>query len=553
MSRFCTAKQTTFGTENTKTQVVADEDRLRNATDNLIFTTVASFLQQWPNTRYRNGHAIIKGTIPVGTVMHVMLYHGRPNSNLPLEPEWLAFNVEHSYLLCFPPECWMLTLEVEEELNILYFDGSSAANSKMGHQDSQDVVLWGKPRPDMVWKEWERIKETCEWGEPFGIDGFVREVMLCDFTKKVKLVSTLHIMACSRPTHLDQDFIPYADTFLERQRIRFERPISTARDSNSTLNDGPEKPPPHLPQRLPRPSQPLPPHWSGSIRDGDSVRIEALLAAAWNSFQPGEARVKLDYSRLVSFYDPTFTSLIDAREGLDRHHHRLTNLSHTDYLVAMAQLHDALTRETPKSSGIDWSTLTRSVTDRYGDRLYLLNSTLHTEPTNTVNATSIAARVRSQLMVMLMPSMIYGVVPDGDEGSGTSWVEPIREHCATWMTKLIKEDALTRSERMIKIATEGVLSRICSTITNLWKDALSVESVPEDQASLLLEAWRNELDKLMMWLDWPIWDTCHPACPDDMFCYIPTWPWGIRWMDDDTGIDMTPRCVSRFQAMPRRS
>lgn len=38
-------------------------------TDNFIFTTIASLLQQWPNTRYRNGHTIAKGTIPVGTIL----------------------------------------------------------------------------------------------------------------------------------------------------------------------------------------------------------------------------------------------------------------------------------------------------------------------------------------------------------------------------------------------------------------------------------------------------------------------------------------------------
>jgi len=93
---------------------------VRNATDNLIFTTVASLLQQWPNTRYRNGHTIVKGTIPPGTVLcakfrHLFFslcysegcrYHGRADKNIPLEPEWLAFNVEHSYVLCqLVPEC----------------------------------------------------------------------------------------------------------------------------------------------------------------------------------------------------------------------------------------------------------------------------------------------------------------------------------------------------------------------------------------------------------------------------------------------------------------
>ncbi|KAJ6507653.1 hypothetical protein DFH09DRAFT_276670 [Mycena vulgaris] len=36
-----------------------------NATGHLIFDTVSSLLQHWPNTRYRNGHNIIPG----------MMYH----------------------------------------------------------------------------------------------------------------------------------------------------------------------------------------------------------------------------------------------------------------------------------------------------------------------------------------------------------------------------------------------------------------------------------------------------------------------------------------------
>jgi hypothetical protein len=342
--------------------------------------------------------------------------------------------------------------------------------------------------------------------------------MLCDFTRKVKLVSTLHIMSYTRPWH-PHKFSLYSNTFLERQYIRFARSLSITTDSNSTLDDRP-KPPPGPPGRRPPPEQPLPPNWSGPIRSGDSADIEGILAAAWNSFQPGEARVKLDYSRLVSFYDPIFTSLIDARAGLGRHHHRLTNLSHTDYLVAMAQLRDDLNREAPKSSVIDWGTLTRSVTDRYGDRLYLLNKTLASQPSDEINATSIASSVRNQIMVMLMPSMIYGVVPDSDDGFETAWVEPIKDHCATWLTKLIRVETLSRSERMIKTAMEGVLSRICSAIANIWKDALSVTSVSEDRTVELLVIWRNELNGLMSWLDWPMWDICRPACPDEVYIQV---------------------------------
>jgi hypothetical protein len=68
----------------------------------------------------------------------------------------------------------MLTFEVEEELNVVYFDGSSGANSVWGHQDTQDIVLWGKPRPDKNRAERERIVKLCQWAQPFGLDAIIR-------------------------------------------------------------------------------------------------------------------------------------------------------------------------------------------------------------------------------------------------------------------------------------------------------------------------------------------------------------------------------------------
>ena len=72
----------------------------------------------------------------------------------------------------------MHTLVVEEPLNILYFDGSSAANSDRGHLDSQDIFLFGRVRPDKLWAERERIWRLCNWGAALGIDAYVRWVFL---------------------------------------------------------------------------------------------------------------------------------------------------------------------------------------------------------------------------------------------------------------------------------------------------------------------------------------------------------------------------------------
>jgi hypothetical protein len=62
----------------------------------------------------------------------------------------------------------------------MYFDGSSAAKMYDGPMDTQDIVAWGKPQPDKLRSERERIKILCDWGREFGLDGFIRmEFHLC--------------------------------------------------------------------------------------------------------------------------------------------------------------------------------------------------------------------------------------------------------------------------------------------------------------------------------------------------------------------------------------
>jgi hypothetical protein len=340
---------------------------------------------------------------------------------------------------------------------------------------------------------------------------FYSEVMLCDFTKKIKPISNLHLMSYNLTGFLEPDEPSDIDAFYERQYIRFSTANLTMDDLLQLFDKPPAGPPVLGPPPL---EQPIPEHWTGPIRGAGSVGVETVLAAGWNSFYPGEVRVKLDYSRLISFYDPTFMSLVEDRQGLDRHSHRLINISHTDYLESMRQLEDALTRKDIKSAVIDWSTLTRSVTDRYGERLYLLRKTLQQPPAN-LTSYLIVARVRDQLLVMLMPSMIYGVLPGND--TDTTWVKPMTEHCSTWMTKLIKPQALSRSERMIKTATEGVLQRICNTLTSMWADALSANDASEERAEELISRWNGQVSDLMRWLDWPVWDVCRPTCPEEVF------------------------------------
>ena len=104
------------------------------------------------------------------------------DADLPPGPEWVATDPEHSYSFCrdkfqhFLPQkgCWHLTLTTTRPLKVVYFDGSSAAKIPYGPMDTQDLLAWGEARSENIWNETQRIEDLCEWGEDFGIDGFVR-------------------------------------------------------------------------------------------------------------------------------------------------------------------------------------------------------------------------------------------------------------------------------------------------------------------------------------------------------------------------------------------
>ncbi|KAF9526541.1 hypothetical protein CPB83DRAFT_857702 [Crepidotus variabilis] len=106
-----------------------------NSTSQWIFDTVNSLLKLWPNTRLRNGHNIVPGILPVGT----LLYHGTSSRQVPTTSDWTAIDPEHSYLFCRDMTgggkgCWHLTLAVTHPLKVCISMG--AVRPKCGE------VLW---------------------------------------------------------------------------------------------------------------------------------------------------------------------------------------------------------------------------------------------------------------------------------------------------------------------------------------------------------------------------------------------------------------------------
>ncbi|KAG1756850.1 uncharacterized protein EDB91DRAFT_39264 [Suillus paluster] len=485
-----------------------------NATGHLVFETVNSLLQHWANTRHRIGmsqpiaehwaavlqlvthylcpvgHTIIPGTVPVGT----LLYHGsKIGPHIPTALNWVATEPDHSMIFCYgdvKTGCWHTTFKVTRSMKVLYFDGSSAAKIPEGTMDTQDLVAWSEMKPEWLENEQLRIKDLCKWGQKYGVNGFVRmemnfEIMVCDFTSHMEIVSFLN---------------------LETLRVA-DGPVIDLPDDTDTLH----------------------------------AAFEVMHSASWHELHPGDTRVILDYSAFVSFYDTTLVpSLVPRRVGLERWDHRVAGISSEDIERVKDKLAEALVRPPATASGIDWKTVLQVVVDRYASRLevmqYLLNITLD----DTSILIDHARKVQRQLRTVLTPYTILAALPSNTSvatNATNSWAAPVFRECATSHMAIAARGAtLMPSEHLLLQAVQETTREICRVTTKMWASGLIAgvdpfypsDQRPEaDRIRTLMGEWKEDMTKLISWLDWSVWVKCKPACGVEEMCYLPTWPLGF--------------------------
>ena len=271
--------------------------------------------------------------------------------------------------------------------------------------------------------------------------------------------------------------------------------------------------PPGIPFPLPPPSPPKPPSgWRGSLPNGGRSSREAYLAGGWHDLAPGETRVRLDYSGLVTFYDPSLSSLVESRYGKDRLHLRLEGISVPDSERVRAELHAVLMRKQDRGSGVDWGSIARVVTERYAGRLEYLRFLL--SPNSTfADALERAAIARAQLLVMLAPYITRVDIPKRlPPSADLSWVAPVALRCATTQTSHIPLGMLTPQEARIHAAVENTLHEICRRLVLMWAEFFDVEAADEARATEASEVARGHIEELMAWLDWSVWVRCEPGC-----------------------------------------
>jgi len=231
----------------------------------------------------------------------------------------------------------------------------------------------------------------------------------------------------------------------------------------------------------------------------------------WHNRSPGETRVKIDYSRVVSFFDPALSSLVEARARKSRGEFRLDGISDTDSKYIRDQLTELFTRD-GQGSGTDWGSITQVIVDRYGGHLELLQHILRNQESRR-NVTEQVTEARSQVLAMLTPYMLTSAIPPNPTGPvDPSWIDPVVKHCASTHTAWAPETLLTPQEKVIKGAVEEVLSQICSVLGDIWVDAFDSEKADVKELERFLGKWQSDIPELMDWLGWSIWLKCNPLC-----------------------------------------
>ncbi|VDC01510.1 unnamed protein product [Peniophora sp. CBMAI 1063] len=504
-----------------------------DATGHLLFNSVSSLMQRWPNTVVRPGHSIAPCIVPAGTVF----YHGRPSSSIPTEPDWLAFDFEHAYNFARGESGHVLTFATTRPLRLVYFDGSSAAKVADGAYDTQEIVMYNEVRDDgrLGWGEDVRIKHLCEWGVPRGIDGFVRmefhfEVMQCNFTEGLQLLSAGDVLPHDDPRpwqHAPSRSGPSG------VRISRDRPDSAL---SSTSDDEP-KPPRRRPGGPPKPA---PSGWRGSLpATGDEARV----AGKWHDRAPGETRVRILYDKLITFYDPAVTSLLELRRGKPREQHRLKGISLEEAAMKARELEEVTqVWDDSGRSGVDWGSITHVVIERYAQRLELLAHTLSNA--SYPGSRERAAKARAQVLMMLAPYFTTADSPRDDEAAADkAWLAPVVQRCSTTHTFGIPAGLLTPQERLIHGAVEDVTHEICRRLGRMFHAAFDVENAQLGEKTVedVVHFMRSEVDALMEWLDWTaVWLKCRPECSIEEMCIVPTWPFRRGEDKNDT---RHPYCV----------
>lgn len=425
------------------------------------------------------------------------------------------------------------TLITTRPLKIIYFDGQSATLTETGTLDSQIALLHGEipdnPHYKLIYDEDQRALDLCDLVKELGIDGVVRmnagfEILLCNWRQSG--VQELFSNDLAIPGDHD-------------------------REKNETLPRDPNR---------------QPPFGFGNVF-GEKNSFEWLRSATWNYGNYGQGgpafqQVKVDPCRMVSFYDPVFSSLADKHKGRLignqrfqngwglRRGHRIADINKNDIEKTKALLRDLTATDSPDCSGVSWEAIAENIIAQHKTRCLEIALVLSNEVDTRASALSIVTKIHELAHAIIYAYLEYSSIL-------TSKPKEIKEQtisrCSSVYTSMINRSNLSTSELLLYHSINAVLDRLCHTEWELfeWSEKYTTQLLGEEE-EIYLPKMRGEiqikgqlLNSTLKWMGWDNWAQCERQClanvsqyllccaklpaiaqtlHEQELCAIPTWP-----------------------------
>ncbi|KAA1074715.1 hypothetical protein PGT21_016790 [Puccinia graminis f. sp. tritici] len=282
-------------------------------------------------------------------------------------------------------------------------------------------------------------------------------------------------------------------------------------------------------------------------------------AASLQFFWPGEARVILDPSGFISFYD-RIDSLSEKRkaEGTvngPRVAHRLDGISAHDVQKIKDRLLNVLARKNAEdwqidSDRLDWRTLVNTIVQTYSSPLAELEFLLQREDMTVIER---VVEVRGLTYGIILPYVDFSSWNDTGTTKDPTWLQEGIQKCAKGFTAGNYDrssEPITESIEVIIGAIEGTLEHLCGTIFGIFSQTIEMalpidslvtsDSTKESHAESRIGQWKQQIKELMVWLGWSTWGHCDPPCKTNELCLPPLWP--LFWLEGFPKFDQFPFC-----------
>lgn len=239
--------------------------------------------------------------------------------------------------------------------------------------------------------------------------------------------------------------------------------------------------------------------WVRMSAEASFRMYEAVSDRFWSL---GGNRVKVEFDNFVTAFSRERLTLFERMEPTQEFYPRLRNVSQSD----LQSLKDEVTQmiEDPvMSNGIDWQSVSDMYVQRYAGPLQALLLP-------DLQMGSFRLQLQSLLRVFTSDYL------DNEQ------VGEVIERCTDQFLPHGWNESLAGR------AVQNVGSRICGVLVNSLFNTTTTEINYEGDSMSIggdkYDMVRQEIQKLVSWLDWPIWRYCSSDCAANERCILPIWP-----------------------------